>query len=63
MYEVAHSHAQNAPLEQFLSIPGLGVVFHIKAVEQDLLVAYPVIDICDSKSHLFFLMILSGESP
>ena len=24
--EVAHAHAQNAPLERLLSIPGLGVV-------------------------------------
>ena len=42
--EVAHTHAQNAPLEQFLSIPGLGVD-HVQAVEQDLLVAYLVINI------------------
>ena len=41
--EVAHAHAQNAPLKWFSSTPGLGVA---EAVEQDLLVVYLVIDIC-----------------
>ena len=41
--DVAHAHAQNAPLEWFSSTPGLGVA---EAVEQDLLVVYLVIDIC-----------------
>ena len=41
--EVAQALAQNAPIERFLSIPGLGVAVH--AVERDLLVTYPVIDV------------------
>ena len=39
----SHAHAQNAPIEWFLSTTGLEVVY--EAAEQDLLVAYPVIDI------------------
>ena len=41
--EVAHAHAQNAPLECFRQHPGNRSRAEI--VERDLLVAYPVIDI------------------
>ena len=44
--EVAHAHAQNAPLEWFSSIPWLRVVSTVQALERHLLVAYPVIHIC-----------------
>ena len=40
---VSNAHSQNVPLEWFSSTTRLGVV--PKAVERNLLVAYPVIDI------------------
>ena len=43
--EVAHAHAQNGPLERFLSTPVLARC-RAEAVERILLVAYLVIDIC-----------------
>ena len=43
--KVACAHALNRTLECFSSTPGLGVKPNVEAVEQDLLVAHPVIDI------------------
>ena len=40
--EIAHTHAQNAPLEWFSSTPRQGAV-HVEGVEWDLLVAHLVI--------------------
>ena len=42
--EVAHAHAQNAPLEHFFVNIWAGSP--VQAVKQDLLVVYPVIAIC-----------------
>ena len=46
--EVAHAHAQNAPLEWFLSTTGLRVVARL-LIERDVLVAYLLIYICKGR--------------
>ena len=48
--EVAHTHVQNAPIEWFSSTPRPEVMQKLSEVEQDQLVAYPMIDIRGSKS-------------
>ena len=42
--KVVHAHKQNAPL--IVILINIWARSHAEAVEQDLLVAYPVIDIC-----------------
>ena len=53
--EVAHVHAQKAPLEWFSSTLGLGVVLSLLTRSA---VAYPVIDIHDNSYK-----IISSNSP
>ena len=49
--EAGLTHAQNTPIEWFLSTPGLGVVLRLLTVLSKL-VAYPVIAICETHCAL-----------